>query len=269
LFAAFHQASVWQGNERNALAWLWCGMRYIAKWEYCVVPDGPAREGRATHLEVHAPYARGRAATAMEQDRYRAWLAPLHALQPDVGMVLDYVPATEDQLRLTEARLGFALPAALRAVYALVANGGDVFRDGYVLYGSVGGYPRDYSGAGVATIDQLVSRSGWRLNAHVDAALQRHPGAYVQCDNRPDRFVSIADLGCSQTAELDGWTGRLYVAGCGQDRHFHRVAQGLAPLPGSEDEYLVTLQFFAPSVEAWIDRKLTGGWMADLTLRLG
>jgi hypothetical protein len=201
----------------------------------------------------------------MEQDRYRAWLAPLRALQRDVGRVPDYVPATADQLRLTEARLGFALPAALRALYTLVANGGDVFRDGYVLYGSVGGYPWDASGAGVATIDQLVSRSGWRLNARIDAALQRHPGAYVQCDERPDRFVSIADLGCSETAELDGWTGRLYVAGCGQDRHSYQVAHGLAPLPGSEHEYLLTLEFFAPSVEEWIDRKLKGGWMADVS----
>ena len=77
----------------------------------------------------------------MEQDRYRAWLAPLCAPQPDVGMVPDCVPATEEQLRVTEARLGFALPVALRAVYALVANGGDLFRDGYVLCGSVGGIP--------------------------------------------------------------------------------------------------------------------------------
>jgi hypothetical protein len=177
-------------------------------------------------------------------------------------MAPDYVPATEDQLLVTEARLGFALPAALRAMYALVANGGDVFGDGYVLYGSMGGYPQDYSGA---TIDQLVSRSGWRLNDRVDVALQRHPGAYVQCEERPDRFVSLADLGCSQTAELDGWTGRLYVAGCGQDVHSYRVAQGLAPLPGSEDECLVTVQFLASSVEEWIERKLKGGWMADVS----
>jgi hypothetical protein len=208
-----------------------------------------------------------KAATAMEQDRYRAWLAPLCALQRDVGKVPEYVPATEDQLRLTEARLGFALPAALQAVYALVANGGDVFGDGYVLYGGVGGYPGDDSRGRVATIDQRVSHSGWRLNERVDAALQRHPGAYVQCDERPDRFISIADLGCAQTVELDVWTGRLYVAGCGQDRHSYRVAQGLAPLPGSEDECLVTLTFFASSVADWIDRKLTGGWMADVSSR--
>src|SRR5262245_1912310 len=104
---------------------------------------------------MQAPEA-PKAATVMEQDRYRAWLAPLCALQRDVGMVPEYMPATEDQLRLTEARLGFALPAALRAVYALVANGGDVFGDGYVLYGGVGGYPGDDNGVRVATIDQRV-----------------------------------------------------------------------------------------------------------------
>jgi hypothetical protein len=203
----------------------------------------------------------------MEQEQDRAWLAPLCALQPDVGKAPRYVPATEDQLRLTEARLGFALPAALRAMYALVANGGDVFGDGYVLYGGVGGYPGDDSAGWMATIDERVSRSGWRLNERVDAALQRHPGAYVQCDDRPDRFISIADLGCALTVELDGWTGRLYVAGCGQDWHSYQVAQGMAPLPGSEDDYLVTLTFFASSVEDWIDRKLMGGWMADVSSR--
>ena len=157
-------------------------------------------------------------------------------------------------------------------LYAEIANGGDVFRDGYVVYGVVGGFPhpQPYQRIQtwqevVATIDQLVSRSGWRLNERVDAALRRHLGAFVQCEERPDGFVSIADLGCSQTVELDGWTGRVYVAGCGQDRHFYRVAQGLAPLPGSEREYLVTLEFFASSVEAWIDRKLKGGWMADVS----
>src|SRR5262245_28034258 len=96
-------------------------------------PNRPACAGRNNAFCGAGATGVGEAATSMEQDRYRAWLAPLCAPQRDVEMAPEYMPATEDQLRLTEARLGFALPAALRAVYALVANGGDIFRDGYAL----------------------------------------------------------------------------------------------------------------------------------------
>ena len=46
---------------------------------------------KATHFEGHVPSARGRAAIAMEPDRYCVQLAALHAPHRDAGMVPDYV----------------------------------------------------------------------------------------------------------------------------------------------------------------------------------
>lgn len=45
---------------------------------------------------------------------------------------------------------------------------------------------------------------------------------------------------------------------------FHRACHCI-PLGvrlNSHNEYLITVQFFAPSVEAWIERKLALGWLA-------
>lgn len=55
----------------------------------------------------------------------------------------------------------------------------------------------------------------------------------------------------------------MYVTGCGEDVHSYQVAKGVPPTPGSNEEYMVTVGFIAPSVEAWIERKLAGGSMAD------
>ena len=49
-----------------------------------------------------------------------------------------YPPASEEQLRATEAALGFTLPPVLRALYAEVANGG--FGPGAGIQGALGGY---------------------------------------------------------------------------------------------------------------------------------
>jgi len=50
-----------------------------------------------------------------------------------------YPPATADQLQATETQLGMPLPGVLRALYAMVGNGG--FGPAYGLVGAAGGAP--------------------------------------------------------------------------------------------------------------------------------
>ncbi len=176
----------------------------------------------------------------------------------DAATLPDYPPASEQQLRLTEERLGFALPPTLRQLYAEVANGGDVFRNGYWLCGAVGGYPESPLPDGTKTIDQMVSHSGWRLNERVDSALQRHPGAYIQCERAPDFFTTICNEGCGESIELDGLTGRLYQSGCGTNMLAYYVRMGLPIEPGIENDYMTTISFYAPSVEDWIEHQMNG-----------
>src|SRR5579884_1291927 len=68
----------------------------------------------------------------------------IEAISPDdpnrFGFV--YPPASEEQLRITEEHLGFALPPLLRALYANVANGG--FGPVGGLHGAYGGYKGSY-----------------------------------------------------------------------------------------------------------------------------
>lgn len=77
----------------------------------------------------------------VEWDRYQALLAQLRAEDRSKSRIGLYPLATEEQLRLTEERLGFSLPLALRSLYQEVGNGGDIFGDGYPMNGVIGGFP--------------------------------------------------------------------------------------------------------------------------------
>lgn len=57
-------------------------------------------------------------------------------------------PASADAIRESEHAFGFALPAALRQVYGLVANGG--FGPGYGLLGLVGGATDEFGDTAVS-----------------------------------------------------------------------------------------------------------------------
>src|SRR5260221_4771645 len=135
------------------------------------------------------------------------------------GISLTYPPASEEQLRFTEEQLGFPLPPFLRMLYAEVANGGRGLGSEYGLFGAVGGYAFDDSGWAKEprTIERLVSRSVWRSHPCMLAALARHPGYMVQCEEVPDRFMTISDERCGTTLELDTKTERLFLAGCGEE----------------------------------------------------
>jgi hypothetical protein len=194
----------------------------------------------------------------VDRGHYRALLAQLRARDRSKSQIGLYPPATEEQLRLTEERLGFSLPPALRLLYQEVGNGGDVFGNGCPLNGVVGGFPGAKTWSDARTIDLTVSRSGWRLNELVAAALRRYTGSYVQCEGEPDHFITVWDM-YSISLDLDGWTGLLYLRGCGDDVHSYLVGQGLTPPPGSDHWYMQTISFYASSVEEWIERMLNGG----------
>ena len=101
----------------------------------------------------------------------RALCERLRAYWLGHGQTFTYSPATEEQVRSTEAQLGFALPLLLRLLYREVANGGNGlvwYDEQFPLIGVQGGCPFPPLGwpdAGPwrvgATIGELVSRSGW------------------------------------------------------------------------------------------------------------
>jgi hypothetical protein len=193
---------------------------------------------------------------ALLRDWCEVLRAQLHAPGRYTGALPDFPPATEQQLRLTEERLGFALPTTLRRLYAEVANGGDVFRRGSIVYGAMGGCRGYYSPEPIGTIDQRLGHSDWRLSERVGYALQRHPEAYVQCEEAPDCFVSIGEHGCESSIALDGLTGRLYQMWCGDNLQFYSIQMGQPIEPGSEDGWMQAIAFYAASVDDWIEREM-------------
>lgn len=60
-----------------------------------------------------------------DQERFRALCERLCACWVGQGMAFTYPPATEQQVRATEAQLGFSLPPLLRLLYREMANGGN------------------------------------------------------------------------------------------------------------------------------------------------
>jgi hypothetical protein len=173
------------------------------------------------------------------------------------GIDLIYPPATDEQLQLTEDTLGFPLPSFLRMFYTEVANGGPKLGTYYGLFGCVGGYAADgyaFDDSGYAevprTIGRLVSRSGWRPHPCVLEALTRHPGHMVQCEEVPDGFMTISDVGCGITVELDTKTEHLYHAGCGEEMP--------AEDPTQPSSFLITLEYVAASLEEWLEH-----WLDD------
>ncbi len=164
--------------------------------------------------------------------------------------IICYPPATEEQLRATEERLGFPLPQDLRGLYAEVANGGLNLGSSYVFHGAIGGccqsapYRKDGP-----TIEQLVSDSDRRLHPRIEEALFRHPGNYVIADSTPEGFIFLADTGCSTGLEMDGATGQLYLIDCWDAAP---DSQG----DDSERRYLLTIEALAPSLSVWFERWL-------------
>ena len=159
-----------------------------------------------------------------------------------------YLPASEEQLRATEAALGFPLPSVLRALYTGVANGG--FGPGGGIQGALGGYgsSRDEQ-AGTIVVDYnwlrqvgyttIGHRGSVRLIDLADYAGQwrgGNGGEYLLLPNEvwPEQLLSLENLGCCMQACLDCKTGRvLCTAPSGHDEEYE-----IGPIAPSLEDYL-------------------------------
>lgn len=165
---------------------------------------------------------------------------------------LRFPPATEEQLRATEERLGFPLPPDLRRLYAEVANGGLELGLVQVFHGAIGGCG-EYAMArnDGRTIEELTSDSGWRLHPRIEEALMRHPGRYIVVDSLPEGFIWIGE-DSDISLEIDGMTGHVYYTegwGYLPDAPPERV-------PGPFD--LLSIEAVVPSLSVWFERWLDG-----------
>jgi len=163
-----------------------------------------------------------------------------------------YPPASEEQLRATEAALRFPLPPVLRTLYAEVANGG--FGPGGGIQGALGGYgsrPDEpartmvddyhrhcqvgYTEGGhhgpVRLVDLAKTAEHWKRGSGKEDLLLPH-------EVWPQQLLSLEDLGCCMQACLDGKTGRVLC---------------VAP-SGNDEEYEIGL--IAPSLEEYLERWL-------------
>ena len=200
-----------------------------------------------------------RASGRMDDEAHcRALCERLRAYWLGHGQTFTYSPATEEQVRSTEAQLGFALPLLLRLLYREVANGGNGlvwYDEQFPLIGVQGGCPFPPLGwpdAGPwrvgATIGELVSRSGWQLHPCVAAALHRHPHCYVLCDQPPDRFVTLS-FESPGVAVLDPVSGHIYQL----------TYEGDLLLDNNQTQPVMSLQSYKWSLETWLEE-----WFAFL-----
>jgi hypothetical protein len=101
--------------------------------------------------------------TQGDEARYLALCGRIRAWHKERIIPLDYSPATQEQVRETEAEIGVPLPSLLRMFYSEVANGGtqlSMDELAYPLFGVVGGSPLSLYENDL-TIGRAISSSGW------------------------------------------------------------------------------------------------------------
>lgn len=151
---------------------------------------------------------------------------------------IHYPPVSEAQVEAAEARLGFQLPSMLRELYTTVANGASFFSPGERFLGIVDENERR---PGIPTIEGFVGHGPRPFDAETVNLLRAHPGSYVLCEREPAGFVALAHVGCNIYANLDGYTGRLYMR---EDHYENSACVGGA------------FSWCAQSVEEWVARVL-------------
>ncbi len=167
-----------------------------------------------------------------------------------------YPPASQEQLRATEAALGFPLPPVLRALYAKVANGG--FGPGGGIQDALGGYgSSSYDMLATTIVDDYdrCRQVGYTEMGHRGPVqlidLANYEGQWKRGSGKedllllphevwPEQLLSFEDLGCCMQACLDCKTGCVLCT---------------AP-SGNNEEY--ELRLIAPSLEDYLERWLRG-----------
>jgi SMI1/KNR4 family protein SUKH-1 len=204
----------------------------------------------------------GRIAMRAEEDRQDIW-SHLRAYRDDLSAPIPpgwdwyglhtrararlFAPATEEQLRATEERLGLPLPSDLRRLYTEIT-------DGALNFGPV----EVFRGA-----EDLASESSdWRLHPRIGDALLRHPGSYVIVDSLPQDFLYIGGgHNCGDIA-IDMLTGRLYDLDYWDDLPDVVIDNApFEPLPFQ----LQYIQLAAPSLGVWFERWLDNRWLEQFS----
>lgn len=148
--------------------------------------------------------------TQDDEARYRALCERVRAWHQERGIPFTYPPATEEQVRQTEAELGVSLPPLLRILYTEVANGGNLLPRHDPFFGVGDRQPDTFIDDFGRTIGRM-SRSGWRLHPCMAQALERFPGHIVFSDGRPEGFLTLSlELGWT-ALEYDLPTGRIWL----------------------------------------------------------
>lgn len=155
-----------------------------------------------------------------EQDFSAPSISPLQA-----GFA--YAPATLAQIRHTEQLLGFALPTILKTLYQDLANGG--FGPGGGLRGIEGGYSGPGTKGTLLDYYPTTPQPGQLFDLPPN-----QQGWFVLPEGRwPRQILSLADMGCVQTACVDAGSSRMYLlVVTAEDRH------ALEPLPWTLEEWL-------------------------------
>jgi hypothetical protein len=199
----------------------------------------------------HILKQRGSALGTLTQDdeaRYRALCERIRAWHQEHDVPLNYPPATEEQVRQTEAELGVPLPPLLRMLYTEVGNGGYLLSLDYPFFGVGNSWPDTFSDDYGRKVRRL-SRSGWQLHPCMAQALKHFPDYMALSDTCPEGFLILSDRGCGTSLECELPTGRIYLTGPGPD---------IPREDPSELGWTTTIQFLALSLEDCLNAMLDG-----------
>jgi len=209
----------------------------------------PLTEWQAHGLEQHGVY--------MPSEAYPLYTSVTNGFMTREQIVL-YPPATEEQVRETEERLGFSLPTDLRRLYMDVANGGINLGPVEFFLGAIGGCG-EYAATRPdgQTIEAFANDSGWQLHPRIEEALLRHSGRYIVADSLPKGCVWIGQDSEISVA-IDLRTGYIYC--------IDSLGALIRGEPGDDPVFtrhlffnqLMCIELVAPSLSVWFERWIDG-----------
>jgi hypothetical protein len=146
-----------------------------------------------------------------------------------------FPPATEEQIRVTERSLGFALPQVLRDLYLQVANGG--LGPGTGLRGVEGGYKGAYlqynDVPGTQGHSHVFSYTTYEASAVRTEAEGGRVSMRVPHDEWLEHLLPLCDLGCCEEAAVDSQE-RMFLLSPTESNLFYNLEQ----LPWTFEEWL-------------------------------
>lgn len=160
--------------------------------------------------------------------------APVIAADDPARFGFVFPPATEEQVRANEQRLGFALPSLLRQLYLQVANGG--FGPGGGLRGVEGGYQGIYpqqQSLSLPASQKTFSYATYQEQAARSAARNQRTGMRVPVGEWLEHLLPLCDLGCCEEVGVDDQE-RLFLFAPTESNAFYHLEQ----LPWTLEQWL-------------------------------